>query len=94
MLWRFLRNKYVFVTVVYVIWAGFLDDFSFWRHLKLRWELRDIRRQIDYYETQKQKLQQSIHNTLSSEEHLVRFLREVHYMKRPDEDIFLVSEED
>lgn len=94
LVWRVVRNKYVFVTLAYIIWAGFLDDFSFWRHLRLRWQLRDIRKQISYYEERKQRLQEAVQSTLSSEEALTRFLREVHYMKRTDEDIFIVREED
>ena len=89
---RFFRNKYIFTTTVFLVFALFLDDndiFSMVSHA------RKLNRLEASKELVSEKLT-SIRHTLrqlkySSE--LERYAREKKFFKKDDEDIFVITRE-
>lgn len=83
------RNKYLLVAVVFSVWLVFLDRYN----LIDIWHLENTKEEIidktKGYETSalKEELKE-----LESPEKLEEVAREKYYMKKDDEDVFVIEE--
>ncbi|MBM1106708.1 septum formation initiator family protein [Aurantibacter crassamenti] len=88
-----LTNMYVLVLSAFVIWMVFFDTNSLLIHLELR-------KQIKGLEKTQQFLKEEIANDkkiiekLSDPEEMEKFAREQYYLKKKEEEIFLIEYED
>jgi len=88
-----ITNMYVLVLTVFVVWMVFFDTNS----LLIHWELKN---QIENLEKQKDFLHEEISRDkiiiekLSDPEELEKFAREQYYLKRKNEEIYLIEYED
>jgi len=88
-----LTNMYVLVLTVFVIWMLFFDTNSLLIHLELKKEINKL-------EKQQQFLKEEIANDkkilekLSDPEELEKFARENYYLKKKNEEIYLIEYED
>ncbi|MEW4925132.1 septum formation initiator family protein [Algibacter sp. 2305UL17-15] len=93
---RFLKpfkNIYILILVVFVIWMLFFDSNSWFIHNELNNEIEDLKTEKEYYKKGKEKDQKD-YKKISSKEGLEKFAREEYYMKRENEDIFIIEYED
>ena len=83
-------NIYVLVSVFFIIWMLFFDTNSF----RILWSLES---KIDELERQKEELIQQIQDDqiyiekLSDSIELEKFGRENYYLKKADEDIYIIE---
>ncbi|MEQ8220079.1 MAG: septum formation initiator family protein [Arenibacter sp.] len=88
-----VTNMYVLVLTVFVVWMVFFDTNS----LLIHWELK---KQINNLEKQKEFLHEEIDRDkkiiekLSDPEELEKFAREQYYLKKKNEEIYLIEYED
>ena len=88
-----LTNMYILVLTIFVIWMLFFDTNSLLIHLELK-------KQINKLEKQQEFLKEEIANDkkilkkLSDPEELEKFAREQYYLKRKNEEIYLIEYED
>jgi cell division protein FtsB len=88
-----VTNMYVLVLTVFVVWMVFFDTNS----LLIHWELK---KQINNLEKQKEFLHEEIAKDkkiikkLSDPEELEKFAREQYYLKKKNEEIYLIEYED
>ncbi|MBZ9786518.1 septum formation initiator family protein [Psychroflexus sp. CAK57W] len=90
---KFMSNKYVLVLTVFVVWMLFLDSNSWLIHRELNQEIKEIKADKTYYQEEIQKDKQVL-NELDDSIEIERFARETYFMKRPDEDIYIIEYED
>ncbi|MBT8188261.1 MAG: septum formation initiator family protein [Croceitalea sp.] len=90
---RLMTNTYVLVLTLFVIWMAFFDTNSLLIHLELRREIKKLEQQKEFLQSEIQK-DKKILDQLSSEEALEKFAREEYYMKKDNEEIFLIEYED
>lgn len=88
-----LTNMYILVLTAFVIWMLFFDTNSLLIHLELK-------KQINKLEKQQEFLREEIANDkkilekLSDPEELEKFAREQYYLKKKNEEIYLIEYED
>lgn len=87
------KNIYVLVLIVFVIWMLFFDAHSWLFHYELNSDIEDLEYQKEHYKNEMAKDNKAI-KELSTEEGIERTARETYYMKKPDEDIFIIEYED
>lgn len=90
---KILSNKYLLVSLVFVIWMVFLDTNSWLIHRELNQEKQELLNNKTYFlkEIKKDKhTLQQLNDTIEIE----RFAREEYYMKRANEEIFIIEYED
>ena len=87
---RFISNKYVLVSLVFAVWMIFLDTNSWFTHHELDEELNELEDNKSYYQTEISKDKATIENLNDSVE-LEKFARQKYYMKRPNEDIYIIE---
>ncbi len=87
---RFISNKYVLISLVFAIWMIFLDTNSWFIHHELDEELNDLRDNKEFFQTEIAKDKAIIKNLNDSVE-LEKFARQKYYMKRDNEDIYIIE---
>ena len=87
------KNIYVLVLIVFVVWMLFFDAHSWLFHHELNSDIDELDYQKEHYRSEMAKDDKSI-KELSTDEGLERTARETYYMKKPNEDIFIIEYED
>ena len=90
---KILTNRYVFVLLVFSVWMLFFDTNSWLTHQKLDEEISEIESNIDYYQSEIKKDKKTL-QTLNDSVEIEKYARETYYMKRENEDVFIIKYED
>jgi cell division protein FtsB len=89
---KFLGNRYVLVLFIFLIWMLFLDNNSQIEHHVLNKEINELEDNIDYY--QKEIKSDSIKiKKLKNVDEIEKYAREKYYMKKENEDIYIIEYE-
>lgn len=86
-------NMYVLVLTFFVIWMLFFDTNSLLIHWELKKEINNLEKTREYLQEEIEKDKVIIHK-LSDKDELKKFAREQYYLKRQNEEIYLIEYED
>lgn len=86
-------NLYSYILIGFVIWMLFFDAHSLLFHHELNSDINELEYQKEHYKNEIAKDEKAI-KELSTEEGVERTARETYYMKKPNEDIFIIEYED
>lgn len=87
---RVVSNKYLLVLVAFVFWMLFLDSNSYLIHHELNQEINALEKNKQFYldEIAKDK---TIIDKLDDSLELEKFARSEYFMKRENEEIFIIE---
>lgn len=94
--WRIpaiLLNRYVFTFFVFITWMTFFDQNNVFIQYERFKTLKDTRQKIDFYEKETEKTEAQLQELISSPKTLEKFAREKYYMKKQQEDVFVIVRE-
>ncbi len=84
------RNKFVFTGFVFIIWMSFFDQNNVLVQLDRLQALNEAKGKADYYLEETEVAKQELKELLTNEQTLEKFAREKYYMKKPNEDVFVI----
>ncbi|MFK7814218.1 MAG: septum formation initiator family protein [Maribacter sp.] len=84
---------YVLILTAFVIWMVFFDTNSLRIHMELKGEIDNLEKQKEYLKDQIES-DKKIIEKLSDPEELEKFAREQYYLKKQNEEIYLIEYED
>lgn len=87
------KNAFILISVVFAIWMLFFDTNSFLTHWELNKDIDDLEDEKEYYQREIEKDKKEI-KKLSEEEGLEKLAREKYYMKKENEEIYIIEYED
>ncbi len=87
------KNIFLLILVVFVVWMLFFDANSWLIHHELNTEIEDLENEKEYYRKEIEKDKADL-KKLSTEEGMEKFAREEYYMKRDNEEIYIIEYED
>lgn len=90
---KFLGNRYVLVLIPFSIWMIFLDNFSYLEHRILNKEIEELESTESYYINEIKKDSTKI-KQLKNSDQIEKYAREKYFMKRENEDIYLIEYEE
>nr|WP_299340995.1 septum formation initiator family protein [Allomuricauda sp.] len=90
---KVMTNMYVLVLTIFVIWMVFFDTNSFLIHMELKGEIKKLEQQKKFLQGEIKK-DKEVLEKLSDTSELEKFAREKYYMKKENEEIFLIEYED
>ncbi|WP_243471338.1 MULTISPECIES: FtsB family cell division protein [Winogradskyella] len=90
---NYFKNIFIIVLTVFIIWMLFFDAHSWLFHRELNKEIEELEYQKEHYKNEIAKDNKAI-KELSTEEGIERAARENYYMKKADEDIFIIEYQD
>lgn len=88
-----LLNKYLATLFVFGIWMTFFDENNFIRQYHRITELNSVQRKTSYYVKETEKAKKQLYSLKTNQHALERFAREEYYMKKPNEDVYIILEE-
>jgi len=88
-----LTNIYVLVLTVFVVWMLFFDTNSFLIHKELKKEIKNLEKTQEFLRNEIEK-DKKIIKKLSDTSELEKFAREQYFLKKKNEEIYLIEYED
>jgi len=83
----------VIILVIFAIWMLFFDANSYLIHRELNKEMDDLEAEKEYYKNEIEKDKKAIQE-LSTDEGIEKLAREKYYMKKDNEEIYIIEYED
>jgi cell division protein DivIC len=87
---KFLSNKYVWVSLSFLTWMIFLDNYSYFEHRFLDKQINELEDNATYYQGEIKKDQENI-KQLKNPLQIEKYAREKYYMKKDSEDIYIIE---
>ncbi len=84
---------YILILTAFVVWMVFFDTNSLRIHMELKNEIDKLEKQKKYLKEQIEQDKKVIEK-LSDPEELEKFAREQYYLKKKNEEIYLIEYED
>ncbi|MEE9364932.1 MAG: septum formation initiator family protein [Cellulophaga sp.] len=88
-----VTNMYILVTTVFLVWMFFFDTNSFFLHWDLENEIEKLEKQKEFLQKEITK-DKKVLKKLSNQNELEKFAREQYYLKKKNEEIYLIEHED
>ncbi|WP_240673133.1 FtsB family cell division protein [Aequorivita ciconiae] len=88
-----MSNKYVLIMILFIVWMVFFDTNSYLIHRELDKEIDGLEDNTEFYQKQIDHDKSFIQKMDNSDE-MEKFAREKYYLKRENEDIFIIEHED
>ena len=90
---NFLTNLYVICTLLFFFWMLFMDANSYLFHKELNKEINELKEQKKKLKTEIEKDKKFIEN-LNNIENYEAYAREKFFMKKDDEEIYIIEFKD
>lgn len=87
---RVVSNKYLLVLVAFIFWMLFLDSNSYLIHNELNQEINALEKNKEFYLNEISK-DKTIIEKLNDSLELEKFARSEYFMKRENEEIFIIE---
>ncbi len=87
---KIVSNLYILISVVFFIWIFFIDSNSILVNIKLNKEIRELKERKIILENQIQ-MDKKIISNLQNPDSLEKYAREKLYMKKENEEIFIIE---
>ena len=90
---RFIGNKYVLILVLFLVWMLFFDTNSILIHEELNDDIEALENNMEFYKEEIKKDKIFIEKMRDSNE-IEKFAREKYFLKKENEDIFIIEHQD
>ncbi|WP_289046348.1 septum formation initiator family protein [uncultured Olleya sp.] len=87
---KWFKNIYILILIIFGVWMIFFDTNSLLNHNDVNQEKNKLEDEKEYYKKEIIKDKQAI-KRLTSEDGLETFAREKYYMKKENEDIYIIE---
>ena len=87
---KWMTNRFVLVTLFFLVWLIFFDTYSFFDHKEIDKEIKKLEANKDYYSSEIKQDEEKIKQLRRAEE-VEKYAREKYYMKRENEDIYIID---
>jgi cell division protein DivIC len=89
---RIISNKYFLATAIMLTWIVFFDRYNAIRRWEDQEKLDKLREEKAYYESSIEEVRRKKEELFGDDKKLEKFARERYYMKKKDEDVYIVEE--
>ena len=89
-----ITNKYVLATLIFAAIIVFFDQYNIFEQGRSYRKLRKVKKQVEYYNNEIQKQEQTLHDLKKDSALLEKVAREEHKMKRDDEVIYILDKKE
>lgn len=87
-----LRNKYLILLVLFILWIVFLDDYNLINQNKMKNKVNDLKDQKEFYLTEITNDSTELSKLRNDTNEQEKFAREKFLIKKDNEDIFIIRD--
>ena len=91
---RGLRNKYLMAVLVFLVWLLIFDNNSLIDRVRYLKILHDMEEEKQYYMERIEEDSRRLNELKTDRDNLEKFAREQYFMKKENEDVFVIVEEE
>ena len=91
---KIIKNKYFLTLLIFTAWLFLFDSNNLIDRFHDQKRLRQLERDKEYYQERIQEDSKKLNELKTNKENLEKFAREQYLMKKADEEIFVIVEED
>ncbi|OWY22472.1 septum formation initiator [Sphingobacteriales bacterium UPWRP_1] len=91
---QWLRNRYVLSGLAFFFWILLFDSNSLLSQMRMRSQVKEMLIKEAFYQREIQQSNRELKELLTNNATLEKFAREHYLMKRPNEDVFIIVEEE
>jgi cell division protein FtsB len=86
------KNKYFVSALIFVVWISFIDRNDLFTQYGRKQELKKLETSKNYYEAEIKTTKKELQDLTNNSTVLEKIAREKFYLKRPNEDVFIIDE--
>ncbi len=79
--------------MAFLVWMSFFDSNDLLSQYQHHQKLKALQREKAYFQAEIKKVQKDYHDLTTEQTHLEKFAREKYFMKRDEEDVYVISVE-
>ncbi len=87
---KIVSNKYILITLFFIIWMLFLDNYSYLDYRYLNNQENALEDNKTYYQQEIDKDNKNI-KLLKNPDQIEKYAREKYYMKKDSEDVYIIE---
>lgn len=91
---KIIRNKYLLAFIIFLLIVLFFNDNNLLERFSLSDKKQDLNSQIDFYEQEIDESNRKLEELKTNSENLEKFAREEYFMKKDNEDVYIIVEEE
>jgi cell division protein FtsB len=84
-------NAYWVVVIVFIVLICTVEDSNLYKRYTYDEQIRSLEKEIDQYQDEISLNRKKLQDLRTNKEGLERFAREEYFMKKPDEEIFIIK---
>lgn len=88
-----LKNKYFIASIAFVVWMVFFDRNDLTSQYDYRQKVQKLEEEKDFYTQEIAKAEKELQELTTDTETLEKFARERYFMKKENEDVFVIVED-
>jgi cell division protein FtsB len=88
-----LKNKYILTFLIFLVWITFFDQNNLVDRARQLQRNEKLKQEKEYYLDKIKEDSTKLHQLKTDIENLEEFAREEYYMKKDDEDIYIIVED-
>ncbi len=89
-----LRNRYFLTVLVFLVWIILFDNNNLVNRYRYMKNLRQLESDREYFMERIEEDRRKLNELKTSDENLEKFAREEYFMKKDNEDIYIIVDED
>lgn len=90
---RFIGNKYMLIAILFLVWMIFFDANSYLIHRELDNDINALKDNAEFYQKEIDH-DKSFIKKMDDGEEMEKFAREKYYLKKENEDIYIIENKD
>lgn len=87
----YLKNRYVLVALAFGLWMLWPDRYNVWNQMYLGQTQSKLEEEKAFFEQRIHEVREDRQELFSDDESIEKFARERYFMKRPNEDVFVIE---
>ena len=91
---RIFRNFYFLTGIFFIVWMFLIDSNDWISQFRLRTKLSELEKQKEYYQENIIQIKQQYEERNNDPRLLEKYAREKYLMKKDNEDIYIIVEEE
>lgn len=88
------RNRYFLTLLAFLVWIIIFDNNNLIQRYHYMKNLRQLEKDRDYYKERIEEDRRKLNELKTSSDNLEKFAREQYFMKKDNEDIYIIVNED
>lgn len=88
-----IKNKYAIASLAFVIWMLFFDRNDISSQYHYQSQLNELQKEKEFYTQETEKVEKDLEELTTDRKKLQKFAREKYYMKKDNEDVYVIIHE-